>query len=912
MKHSVGSEHKKLVLVDGSSYLFRAYHALPPLTNSKGNPTGAVYGVANMLRRLIQDEQPDYIAVIFDTKSKNFRHQLYEAYKANRAEMPDELQVQIAPLHQLIRAMGLPLIAIEGFEADDIIGTLAELATQEQWRTVISTGDKDMAQLVNPSVTLVNTMTASKLDESSVLVKFGVRPDQIVDYLTLVGDPVDNVPGIPKVGPKTAAKWLQEYQTLDNLVEHAGAIKGKVGEYLRENIATLPLSKQLVTIMRDVPLEMTVSSLVASEPLFNDLKALYQELEFKSWLKELEKGSIPPKAAAEPINENKSESVLKTKGVYQCITQQQVFLEWMSLLLKAKWFVIDTETTGLDPLTAEIVGLSLAVEEGKAAYVPVAHDFPDEAQLSREWVLTQLKPILEDSKIGKIGQNLKYDMHILARYGIQLANVAHDTMLESYVYNSVATRHDMDSLAQKYLQFQTITYEEVAGKGAKQISFDKVAIPAATEYAAEDADITLALHHCLYPKLVETPALLNVYQEIELPLVKVLFQMEEYGVCIDANKLQEQSAQIAIELQALESQATILAGEEFNLGSPKQLQVIFYEKLKLPILERTPTGAPSTAESVLQELSQDYDLPKVILAHRTLSKLKSTYTDKLPLLINPRTKRIHTSYHQAVTATGRLSSSDPNLQNIPVRTQEGRKIRQAFIPAPGYVLIAADYSQIELRIMAHLSQDERLLTAFCDGQDIHRFTAAEIFGVPLEEVSFEQRRSAKAINFGLIYGMSAFGLAKQLDIDRTAASAYMEQYFHRYPGVKIYMDTIRKQAEQMGYVETLFGRRLYLPDIRAKNMGRKKAAERTAINAPMQGTAADIIKKAMIALHEKFGVQDDIKMLMQVHDELIFEVKSSMVDKATDMIREGMQNTVQLSVPLIVDIGVGNNWDEAH
>ncbi|MCS5712736.1 DNA polymerase I [Candidatus Berkiella aquae] len=900
-------KNKKLVLVDGSSYLFRAYHALPPLTNSKGMPTGAVYGVLNMLRRLMQDEKPDFVAVIFDTKAKNFRHQLYEAYKANRTVMPDELQVQIAPLHKAIRAMGLPLIAIEGYEADDIIGTLALHATNAKWRTVISTGDKDMAQLVNESVVLVNTMTSSVLDEKNVLAKFGVAPKQIVDYLTLVGDPVDNVPGIPKVGPKTAAKWLQEYETLDNLVNRAQEIKGKVGEYLRENLSTLPLSKQLVTIVCDVPLDVTIESLVAKQPEKSQLREVFEELELKSWLKELDKEGEGTAKSAE--TENK---VIKQKSQYQCVTQTEVFLEWIDLLAKAAHFVIDTETTSLDPMQAELVGIALAINEGQAIYIPLAHDFPEEEQLSRDWVLNQLKPILENPAIGKIGQHLKYDMHIFARYDIYLTPVVQDTMLESYVYNSVATRHDMDSLAQKYLNVKTISYEEVAGKGAKQVTFDKVGIQAATEYAAEDADITLALHHCLYPKLEQESSLLKVYQEIELPLVPVLFQMEEYGVRVDADKLNTQSEQIAKELQALEEQATLLAGETFNLGSPKQLQTIFYEKLQLPILERTPTGAPSTAESVLQELSHDYELPKVILAHRTLSKLKSTYTDKLPLLINPNTSRIHTSYHQAVTATGRLSSSDPNLQNIPIRTQEGRKIRQAFIPAPGYDFIAADYSQIELRIMAHLSQDEGLLKAFCDGQDIHRFTAAEIFAVSLEEVTFEQRRGAKAINFGLIYGMSAFGLAKQLDIDRSAAAEYMEKYFQRYPGVKNYMDNIRKQAEQSGYVETLFGRRLYLPDIRAKNIGRKRAAERTAINAPMQGTAADIIKKAMIALHQRLGRQDEIKMLMQVHDELVFEVKQDCIEKAQEIIRDCMQHTVTLSVPLIVDVGVGQNWDEAH
>jgi DNA polymerase-1 len=899
---------KKLVLVDGSSYLFRAYHALPPLTNSKGVPTGAIYGVVNMLRRLLLDEKPDYIAVIFDTKGKNFRHELYEEYKANRVVMPDDLQVQIKPLHDIIRALGLPLIAIEGYEADDVIGTLATLATKIGIETVISTSDKDMAQLVDSHVTLVNTMTSSVLDETNVFTKFGVTPRQIIDYLTLVGDTVDNVPGVPKVGPKTAAKWLQEYETLDKLVENAAAITGKVGEYFREAIPQLELSKQLVTIARNVPLEFEIVALIQKAKAETELKLLYQDLEFKSWLKELEKNveGGPAQSQVMPVSSNKS------KGQYETITQENALIEWVSLLNKAKAFSFAAFVKGPNLLEAELVGLSFAIEEGKAAYIPLAHALSNEEQLPRDWVLLQLMPILENKDISKIGIDIKKDLHILARYGIFIQNFSQDSMLEAYVLNSIASKHEIEAMAKKYLQYQTLSYDEVAGKGAKQISFDQVSPKVATEYAAEMVDVALALHQALYPQLVQTPALLGMYQDIEMPLVNVLFQMEEYGVCLDADKLNTQSEEIAIKLAELESQAYILAGEEFNLGSPKQLQAILYEKLKLPILEKTPTGAPSTGESVLQELSHDYELPKVILLHRTLSKLKSTYTDKLPLLINATTKRIHTSYHQAVTATGRLSSSDPNLQNIPIRTEEGRRIRQAFIPAPGYVFISADYSQIELRIMADLSKDPGLLKAFNANEDIHRFTASQVLDVPLEEVTFEQRRSAKAINFGLIYGMSAFGLAKQLEVDRSSAAAYMEQYFQRYPGVKTYMDDTRKQAEEMGYVETLFGRRLYLPDIRAKHIGRKRAAERTAINAPMQGTAADIIKKAMIALHERLGVQDEIKMILQVHDELVFEVKADHVEKAKKIIRECMENTVKLSVPLIVDIGVGNNWDEAH
>ncbi|MGE3320406.1 MAG: DNA polymerase I [Candidatus Berkiella sp.] len=886
---------KKLVLVDGSSYLFRAYHALPPLTNSKGMPTGAAYGVMNMLKKLMVDEKPDYVAVIFDTKGKNFRHELYQEYKANREVMPDELAVQIEPLHRLIRAMGFPLIAVEGYEADDIIGTLAVHATKANLHTVISTGDKDMAQLVNPHVTLVNTMTASVLDEKNVVVKFGVSPKQIIDYLTLVGDTVDNIPGVPKVGPKTAAKWLQEYDTLDNLIANKDAIKGKVGEYFRDSLSFLPLSKQLVTIDCDVKLDFDFPSLMMRPKEVETLKALYQELEFKSWLKEIEKEA--PFSTGQPVTSDTA----PIKGVYETITDEKSFKACLALLAKAKSFALATHTQHGD-LTSELVGISLAIEEGRGVYIPLAHDVLAGKQLARDAVLLQLLPILENPMIGKIGHDIKTDLHVLARYGLFVQNVTQDTMLEAYVLNSIASNSN---------PFQE-AYEAVVGKGAKSIGFAEADLSAATDYAAKKVDVTLALNRERLAQLSETPSLLTVYQQIELPLVKVLFQMEEYGVIIDADKLTAQSEEIATTLAELEEKAFILAGEEFNLGSPKQLQAIFYEKLQLPILERTPTGAPSTAESVLQELSHDYELPQLILQHRTLSKLKSTYTDKLPLLINPITKRIHTSYHQAVTATGRLSSTDPNLQNIPIRTEEGRRIRQAFIPKQGYVFISADYSQIELRIMAHLSKDPGLLKAFNSNEDIHKFTASQVLGVPLEEVTFEQRRSAKAINFGLIYGMSAFGLAKQLEVDRGAAAEYMEQYFKRYPGVKAYMENTRKQAEEMGFVETIFGRRLYLPDIRAKHVGRKRAAERTAINAPMQGTAADIIKKAMIALHDKLGVQEEIKMLLQVHDELVFEVKESHVEEAKAVIKDLMENTVKLSVPLVVDVGIGSNWDEAH
>jgi DNA polymerase I len=905
MKQS-NSNTKKLVVVDGSSYLFRAYHALPPLTTSTGFPSGAMVGVVNMLKKLMQEEKPDYFAVVFDTKSKNFRHALYPEYKANRPAMPEELALQIEPLHQIIQAMGIPLIAMEGYEADDVIGTLARIASDHGLSTVISTGDKDIAQLVDDKVTLVNTMTGSRLDAANVRAKFGVNPNQIVDYLTLIGDPVDNVPGIPKVGPKTAAKWLNEYQTLDNLIERAGEIKGKVGEYLRDNLTSLPLSKQLVTIQQDVPVARTPESLLCQPQNTEELKSLLEKYEFKSWLRELGRDAPSSSIVSPPVPEAK-------KGIYETVLTLERLQYWLDNLHTHRRFVLDTETTGLDPLQAELVGISLSAKVGEGAYIPLAHDYPDcPKQLNRDQVLAMLKPLLENPELKVMGQHIKYDKHILARYGITISNISDDTMLESYVLNSTATRHDMDSLANHYLHYKTIHFEDVAGKGAKQITFDKVLLEPATEYAAEDADVTLRLHEVLSSQLAQDPTLESVYKDIEVPLIDVLWQMEEYGVSVDGEKLAEQSQSIAIELKALEEQATILAGEEFNLASPKQLQVILFEKLKLPIIESTPTGQPSTAENVLQELSHDYELPKVILAHRTLSKLKSTYTDKLPLQINPVTHRVHTSYHQAVTATGRLSSTDPNLQNIPIRTPEGRKIRQAFVAPKGTVFLSADYSQIELRIMAHLSQDEGLQTAFHLGEDIHRFTASQILGIPLEQVTDVQRRSAKAINFGLIYGMSAFGLARQIDESQAVAKAYMEQYFHRYPKVKTYMDSIRKQAEQKGYVETLFGRRLYLPDIRSKNMARKRAAERAAINGPMQGTSADLIKKAMITIHQTLKNQKDIKMLMQVHDELVFEVKESEIERAKSIVVNCMQNVANLSVPLVVGVGIGKNWDEAH
>lgn len=899
-------QHKKFVLVDGSSYLFRAYHALPPLTNSKGIPTGALYGVSTMIRKLLNEEKPDYFAIIFDTKAKNFRHELFPEYKANRTVMPDELGVQIAPLFEIIRAMGLPLIAIEGFEADDVIATLAHIASMQNLPTLISTGDKDLAQLVDNQVTLVNTMTGTRLDEKNVIAKFGVRPNQIIDYLSLIGDSVDNIPGIPKVGPKTAAKWLEEYGTLENIVNQAHDIKGKVGEYFREHLDKLPLYQQLVTVKRDIALDIMPEALVIKPQETEKLKELLKEYEFKSWLKELEKTSTEQPLAI-PVRE------VDKHRQFDIIFDEATLLQWCALIKQSKIFVFDSETTSLDPFQAELVGISFALEKGKSAYVPFGHTYLDcPEQLSRERVLSILKPLFEDRLIGKIGQNIKYDMHVLARYGIKVENILHDTMLLSYVLNSTAIRHNLESLSEFYLQTKTIPYEEITGKGAKKISFEEVEIQKAGEYATEDADLTLQLADCLVEKLSVEPSLLQVYEEIELPLVAVLFQMEQEGVCVDEQKLYEQSKQIAEDLKQLEEQAFILAGKSFNLNSPKQLQEILFEELKLPVVEKTPKGVPSTGESALQELSERYEFPKIILKHRTLSKLKSTYTDKLPLQINQKTKRVHTCYNQAVTATGRLSSTEPNLQNIPIKTAQGRKIRQAFVAAPGKKLIAADYSQIELRIMAHLSQDPGLLKAFCAGEDIHRFTASEVLGIPLEEVTTEQRRSAKAINFGLIYGMSAFGLAKQLDIDRTRAQLYMDQYFARYPGVKHYMESVRQKAQEKGYVETIFGRRLYATDILSKNIARKRAAERMAINAPMQGSAADIIKKAMIVLHHRLKDQNEIKMLMQVHDELVFEVTASKVEEAKQIIQDCMQNTVKLSVPLLVDIGVGENWDEAH
>ena len=899
------SKKAPLILVDGSSYLYRAFHALPPLTNSKGQPTGAIKGVLNMLIRLRKDYDSEHVAVIFDAKGKTFRDELYSEYKANRPPMPDDLRSQIEPLHNAIRAMGLPLLIVDGVEADDVIGTLCKQATEQGIDTVVSTGDKDMAQLVNEHVTLINTMNDSKMDRDGVIEKFGIPPEAIIDYLSLVGDSVDNIPGVPKCGPKTAVKWLTEYETLENLMENADKIKGKVGDNLRASLEQLPLSKTLATIKLDVELEQEPHSLKAGLPDNQALLDLYTELEFKSWIAELS-GEVDD--SGEPLADNKVETH------YQCIADEETFNQWLKLLQTSEAFAFDTETTSLNYMQAELVGVSFSVEAGKAAYVPVAHDYPGAPdQLDRQWVLDQLKPVLEAETPKKIGQNLKYDKSVLARYGVELKGIGYDTMLESYVTDSTATRHDMDSLALKYLGHKNISFEEIAGKGAKQLTFNQIELEKASDYAAEDADITLRLHQTLFPKLEQESSLLSVFNDIEMPLVSILSKIERTGALVDADMLRLHSQQLAKRMLELETEAHELAGQAFNLGSPKQLGEILFEKLGLPVIQKTPKGAPSTAEPVLQELALDYPLPKVLMEYRGLSKLKSTYTDKLPELIDSHTGRIHTSYHQAVAATGRLSSSDPNLQNIPIRNEEGRRIRQAFIPRSGCKLLAADYSQIELRIMAHLSNDESLLTAFNQGLDIHKATAAEVEGVDIEEVTGEQRRNAKAVNFGLIYGMSAFGLAKQLGIGRNEAQEYINLYFERYPGVQKYMDGIREQAKTNGYVETLFGRRLYLPEINSRNVPRRQGAERTAINAPMQGSAADIIKKAMINVDQWITSEKlETRIIMQVHDELVFEVPDQELDLITNSVTNLMQNAAELKVPLLVDIGVGDNWDQAH
>jgi DNA polymerase-1 len=899
---------KRLILVDGSSFLFRAYHAIPPLTNPLGEPTNAVYGVSNMLRKLIAEYHSDYITVVFDAPGKTFRNDLYDQYKAHRPPMPDDLRVQIEPLHHLIRAMGLPLIMESGVEADDVLGALAQHAEQQGFKVIISTGDKDMAQLVTEHIILENTMTNTRMDIQGVIDKFGVKPEQIVDYLALMGDTSDNIPGVPKVGPKTAAKWLEQYQTLENLVANADKITGKIGENLRASLDQLPLAKQLTTIKCDLDLPYGMDDLKRQPVNTDELKNQLADLGFLSWFKMLDN-----QTDAIAVVEEAAKPAL-IESTYETLLTHQQFNHWLERLEKAELFAFDTETTSLDYSKAEIVGVSFAVTPGQAAYIPLAHHYtgaPD--QLNRTEILEKLRPLLENPDKAKLGQNLKYDMHVLANHGITLRGIAHDTMLESYVLNSTATKHNMDDLAKEYLGVTTIHYEDVAGKGAKQIPFQEVAIEQAGPYAAEDADITLQLHHVLMTKLQPHPSLLALYSEMEIPLISVLARIESNGVLIDTAMLSQQSLELASHIVALEQLAHDLAGHTFNLGSPKQIQNILYDEQKIPVIKKTPKGQPSTEESVLQELALDYPLPKLILDYRSLSKLKSTYTDKLPQQVDDKTGRIHTSYHQAVAATGRLSSSNPNLQNIPIRSEEGRKIRQAFIAPQGYKIVAADYSQIELRIMAHLSADAGLLKAFSAGEDVHRATAAEVFGVALDQVTTDLRRSAKAINFGLIYGMSSFGLAQQLGLSRSQAQSYIDLYFTRYPGVKNYMDRIREQAREQGYVETLFGRRLYLPEIKSRNAARRQYAERTAINAPMQGTAADIIKRAMIKT-DQWLLEDnpDAKMIMQVHDELVFEAAEDQVDHYSAIIRNIMSSAADLNVPLIVDIGVGNNWDEAH
>ncbi|AKP33698.1 DNA polymerase I [Yersinia aleksiciae] len=924
-----------LILVDGSSYLYRAYHAFPPLTNGSGEPTGAMYGVLNMLRSLLLQYRPSHVAVVFDAKGKTFRDELFAEYKSHRPPMPDDLRSQIEPLHQMVKAMGLPLLVVSGVEADDVIGTLAQEAEKAGHSVLISTGDKDMAQLVTPNITLINTMNNAILGPQEVCEKYGVPPELIIDFLALMGDSSDNIPGVPGVGEKTAQALLQGLGGLDSLFSNLDKIptltfRGAktMSAKLEQNKDVAYLSYKLATIKTDVELDVTCDELTVSPPDDEQLHQLFSRYEFKRWLADVEAGkwldgkkerptgqtSNKAFVAAEPAPAAEVTAVLSQEN-YQTILDEKSLADWIERLKKADVFAFDTETDGLDTLSSNLIGLSFAVAPGEAAYLPLAHDYLDApAQLDRDWVLATLKPLLEDDKALKVGQNLKFDQSMLARYGIELRGIAFDTMLESYVLNSVAGRHDMDSLAERYLNHKTITFEEIAGKGKNQLTFNQIALEEAGPYASEDADVTLQLHLVLWPQLQESEGLKRVFQEIEMPLLPILSRIERTGVLIDQNILAAHSKELTIRLDELEKQAHELAEEPFNLASPKQLQVILYEKQQLPILKKTPGGAASTNEEVLAELALDYPLPKVILEYRGLAKLKSTYTDKLPLMINPVSGRVHTSYHQAVTATGRLSSRDPNLQNIPVRNEEGRRIRQAFIAPKGYRIMAADYSQIELRIMAHLSQDEGLLAAFAAGKDIHRATAAEVFGLPLEKVTTEQRRSAKAINFGLIYGMSAFGLARQLNIPRGEAQRYMDLYFERYPGVLEYMERTRKQAADQGYVTTLDGRRLYLPDIHSRNANRRKAAEREAINAPMQGTAADIIKRAMIAVDAWLQQEPEplVRVIMQVHDELVFEVHESVLESAEQKIRELMEQSMQLAVPLKVDVGVGDNWDQAH
>ncbi|WP_426817260.1 DNA polymerase I [Winslowiella sp. 2C04] len=919
-----------LILVDGSSYLYRAYHAFPPLTNSVGEPTGAMYGVLNMLRSLLLQYKPSHVAVVFDAKGKTFRDELFEHYKSHRPPMPDDLRAQIEPLHQMVKAMGLPLLAVSGVEADDVIGTLALQAEKVGRPVLISTGDKDMAQLVTPNVTLINTMNNAILGPEEVNDKYGIPPELIIDFLALMGDSSDNIPGVPGVGEKTAQALLQGlggiktiYDNLDKVADLSFRGAKTMSAKLEQNKEVAFLSYQLATIKTDVELEVTYDQLNVNEPQVEELLGLFRHYEFKRWISDLEEGvwlqgkkSHPAaqKAVVEKTEQPDVASVLSADG-YVTILDEETFEQWLKKLQASDVFAFDLETDALDTLSANIIGLSFAVSAGDAAYLPVAHDYLDAPpQLDRDAVLARLKPLLEDEKALKVGQNLKFDRGVLKNYGIELQGIKFDTMLESYMLNSVAGKHDMDTLASRWLNHKTVTFTEIAGKGKNQLTFNQIALEQAAHYAAEDADVTLQLHQKMWPELEQQAGPKNVFETIEMPLVTVISRVERNGVLIDQSILAAHSKELTSRLAELELKAHELAGEPFNLSSTKQLQTILFEKQGIKPTKKTPGGAPSTSEEVLAELALDYPLPKIILEHRGLSKLKSTYTDKLPLMINPHSGRVHTSYHQAVTATGRLSSSDPNLQNIPVRNEEGRRIRQAFVAPAGHRIVAADYSQIELRIMAHLSQDKGLLKAFAEGQDIHRATAAEVFSTPLDKVTSEQRRSAKAINFGLIYGMSAFGLSRQLNIGAGEARKYMDLYFERYPGVLQYMESTRQQASEQGYISTLDGRRLYLPDIQSSNAIRRKAAERAAINAPMQGTAADIIKRAMIAVDEWLLAQNspDVKMIMQVHDELVFEVQEDAVESASKKIRELMENSMALDVPLRVDVGVGDNWDQAH
>ena len=924
-----------LVLVDGSSYLYRAFHAFPPLTNSAGEPTGAMYGVLNMLKSLISQVQPSHIAVVFDAKGKTFRDEMFEQYKSHRPPMPDDLRKQIQPLHDIIRALGIPLLVIEGVEADDVIGTLAVAASKANQKVLISTGDKDMAQLVDDNIMLINTMNNTLLDREAVIEKYGIPPELIIDYLALMGDSADNIPGVAGVGEKTALGLLQGigsmaeiYANLDKVAELPIRGAKKLGDKLLAEKEMADLSYRLATIKTDVALDITPEQLTLGASNNDQLTEYFGRYEFKRWLNEVMNGAdsitnnneqptkinhyqVTP-ALAQDNSDEALPAIQIDRSRYETLLTEADLNRWVEKLKQAKLFALDTETDNLDYMAANLVGISFALENGEAAYLPLQLDYLGAPKtLEKTTALTLLKPVLENPAIQKVGQNFKYDLTIFARNGIDVQGVAFDTMLESYVLNSTG-RHNMDDLAKRYLGHQTISFEEIAGKGKNQLTFNQIPLEKAAEYAAEDADVTMKLQQVLWEKLSKEPTLEKLFKEMELPLLGVLSRMERRGVLIDSDALFLQSNEIANRLSELEEQAYVLAGQPFNLASTKQLQEILFDKLGLPVIQKTPKGAPSTNEEVLEELAFNHELPKVLVEHRGLSKLKSTYTDKLPQMVNPQTGRVHTSYHQAVTATGRLSSSDPNLQNIPIRNEEGRRIRQAFIAREGFTVVAADYSQIELRIMAHLSQDQGLINAFTQGKDIHRSTAAEIFGVSLDEVTSEQRRNAKAINFGLIYGMSAFGLSRQLGIGRADAQSYMDLYFKRYPGVQTFMHDIREKAKAQGYVETLFGRRLYLPDINSSNGMRRKAAERVAINAPMQGTAADIIKRAMIQLDQKLQNDPDIAMIMQVHDELVFEVRSEKVAFYSELIKTQMESAADLVVPLIVDVGQGTNWDEAH